>query len=272
MMVWVMNMQLQQLNEIFATDYNLDGVVSVRQSWTPESRYNRLEVPRRYHGFFLLTDCPAVFELPDGSRMQAGAGDVVLLAKGAHYALSLSVPEGKTAHPIIVNFRITDPEGKEISLGEQVTRLCRDDGSLLPLFNAAARLYQKGSPAGLKAKAFELADTLFPIMDADECCIAYINRHYTNRFSVPELAQRCAVSETVYRKRFRQLTGLSPVQYINRLKIEKACQMLRSDDISPSAISDFLNFYSLPYFYKVFRDYTGMTPNQYREQDGTKEN
>ena len=72
-------------------------------------------------------------------------------------------------------------------------------------------------------------------------------------------------------KRFRQLTGLSPVQYINRLKIEKACQMLRSDDISPSAISDFLNFYSLPYFYKVFRDHTGMTPNQYREQDGAKE-
>jgi two-component system response regulator YesN len=54
------------------------------------------------------------------------------------------------------------------------------------------------------------------------------------------------------------------VRYINRLKVEKACQMLQSGDISPSLISDFLNFYSLPYFYKVFKEYTGMTPHQYR--------
>ncbi|MBQ9973869.1 MAG: AraC family transcriptional regulator [Oscillospiraceae bacterium] len=246
----------------------MDGLVSVRQSWYADSRYNRLEVPRRFHGFFLLTDYPAVFELPDGGRMQATAGDVVLLPKGAHYALSLAVPDGKTAHPYIVNFRLSTPDGGEQLLGDRVLRLCRDEGALLPLFTEAAQLYKKAATAGLKAKVYQLFDTLFPIMQVDECCIAYINRHYTNRFSVPELAQRCAMSETVYRKRFRQLTGLSPVQYINRLKIEKACQMLRSDDISPGAISDFLNFYSLPYFYKVFRDYMGMTPNQYRDQDG----
>lgn len=264
-------MQLQQLNEIFATDFNLDGITSVKLEWSAEKRYNRLEVPRRIHGLFLPVDCPAVFDFPDGSSIQAGIGDVVLLAKGAYYALRLLTPEGKTGHSISVNFRITDPEGDELSLGEQVTRLCRDDGSLLPLFNAAARLYQKGSSAGLKAKVYELMDTLFPITDADECAIGYINRHYTNRFSVPELARRCAVSETVYRRRFRRLTGLSPVQYINRLKIEKACQLLDSDDISPGAVSEFLNFYSLPYFYKVFRDQTGMTPNKYREQQGAKE-
>ena len=260
-------MQLQQLNEIFTTDFNLDGITSVIIDWTWEKRYNRLEVPRRAHGFFLPVDYPAVFDFPDGTSLQAGVGDVVLLAKGARYTVRLLVPEGKHGRSAGVNFRITSPEGKELSLGEQILPLCRDDGTLLPLFNAAARLYQKGSPAGLKATVYELADTLFPIMETDECCIGYINRHYTNRFQVPELAQRCAVSETVYRKRFKQLTGLSPVQYINRLKVEKACQLLRSDDMSPGAISDFLNFYSLPYFYKVFRDHTGMTPNQYREQD-----
>ena len=236
-------MELQELNELFSGDFNLDGLVSVRQSWYADSRYNRLEVPRRFHGFFLLTDYPAVFELPDGGRMQATAGDVVLLPKGAHYALSLAVPDGKTAHPYIVNFRLSTPDGGEQLLGDRVLRLCRDEGALLPLFTEAAQLYKKAATAGLKAKVYQLFDTLFPIMQVDECCIAYINRHYTNRFSVP-------------------------VQYINRLKIEKACQMLRSDDISPGAISDFLNFYSLPYFYKVFRDYMGMTPNQYRDQDG----
>jgi len=258
-------MDFQKFNEIFTADFNLNDLVSVRQSWITESRYNRMEIPRRFHGLFLITDYPALFELPDGSRMQANAGDVVLLPKGAHYALSLAVPEGKRAHPYIVNFRLSTPEGQELFLGSDVMRLYRDNGTLLPLFSAAAQLYKSSSPVGLKAKVYELFASLFPLTEADECCIAYINSHYTERFHVPKLAERCAMSETVYRKRFRQLTGQSPVQYINRLKIEKACQMLLSEDFSPGAISDFLNFYSLPYFYKVFRDYTGMTPNQYRD-------
>ena len=259
-------MELQRLNEIFTTDFNLNDLVSVRQSWNTESRYNRMETPRRFHGLFLITDYPAVFELPGGGRMQVNTGEVALLPKGAYYALSLAVPEGKAAHPFIVNFRLSTPEGEELFLGSDVMRLCRDNGALLPIFTAAAQLYKSSSPAGLKAKVYELIANLFPLMEADECCIAYINRHYTNRFHVPALARRCAMSETVYRKRFRQITGLSPVQYINRLKIEKACQMLRSGDMSSGAISEFLNFYSLPYFYKVFRDCSGMTPNQYRDQ------
>lgn len=259
-------MDLQRLNEIFTTDFNIDNVFAHRQSWNTVLRYNRLEVPRRVNGFFLLTDYPALFDLPDGSRIQANAGDVVLLPKGAYYALSLAVPPEKTAHPFIVNFRLSTPEGEELLLDSGVMRLCRDNGDLMPLFSAAAQLYKSASPAGLKAKTYELFASLFPLAESDECCIAYINRHYTDRFSVPVLAKRCAMSETVYRKRFKQLTGLSPVQYINRLKIEKACQMLCSDDISPKDISDFLNFYSLPYFYKVFKANTGLTPNQYRDQ------
>ena len=42
--------------------------------------------------------------------------------------------------------------------------------------------------------------------------------------------------------------------------------MLRSGDISPGQISDFLNFYSLPYFYKIFKEHTGLTPHEYRDR------
>ena len=55
-------------------------------------------------------------------------------------------------------------------------------------------------------------------------------------------------------------------QYINNLKIDKTRQMLHdSDDISIQEICEILNFYSLPYFYKVFKEHTGMTPMKYRQ-------
>ena len=239
-------MTFDRLNEVFTSDFNLDNIVAAQQSWNSGAKFSRLDRPRRSHGLFLLTDYPALYELTDGTYFRANPGDVLLLPKGARYVTTFESPEGKLSHPLMINFRLTDTGGQEVPLGDRVLRLCRDNGALHPLFAATAQLYLSAAPVKLKAKVFSLFGNLFPIADTDECCIAYIGRHYTDKLSIPELARRCAVSETVYRKRFRQLTGVSPVQYINGLKIEKACQMLKSGDISPGQISDFLNFYSLP--------------------------
>ena len=258
-------MDIQELNDNFTTDFNIDGITSVRQNWNKDTRYNRMEVPRSRHGLLLLTDYSANFELPDGVVLHCNPGDIIFLSKGARYLLSFDVPEEDMTHPLLINFRLLSDEGNEVEFESGIVRLGRSNSGLLSLFTTAAQLYKGASTAMLKAKVYELLGNLFPIQETDECCLAYISRHYTDRFHVPQLAKRCAMSETAYRKRFRQLTGLSPVQYINRLKIEKACQMLQSGDISPNDISEFLNFYSLPYFYKVFKDITGQTPHQYRD-------
>jgi AraC-like DNA-binding protein len=261
----VIYVDFQEFNRIFISDFNIDSVTAMRQNWTADTRYNRLEVPRRRYGLLLLTDYPAEFLLPDGTVLRGQPGDLIMLSKGAHYLLTFSVPKGATTHPLLINFHLLGDQGQELELKPGVARLCRDDGSLLQMFRAAAQLYKNASPARLKAKVYELLSSLFPFAGTDECCIDYINQHYTQQFSIPALAKRCGLCETTYRKRFKELTGLSPVQYINRLKIEKACQLILTDDLSMQDISDFLHFYSLPYFYKVFRDVTGLTPMQYRQ-------
>ncbi len=262
-------MEFQEFNRIFISDFNIDNVTAMRQNWTADTRFNRMEVPRHRYGLLLLTDYPAHFLRPDGTVLRGQPGDLIMLSKNACYLLTFPVPKGAATHPLLINFRLLTEQGQEPEPETGVARLCRDDGSLLQMFRAAAQFYRNASPARLKAKVYELLDSLFPFAGTDECCIDYINQHYTRQFSIPALAQRCALCETTYRKRFKELTGLSPVQYINRLKIEKACQLILSDDLSMQDISDFLSFYSLPYFYKVFRDVTGLTPMQYR-QAGTQ--
>ena len=267
-MVWVIKMDIMQLNGLFSSDFNLDNITSVRQNWNAETRYNRMEIPRHRNALLLLTDYPAVFQFSDNHTLRAKVGDIVLLPKGARYMLRFLVPEGHHTHPIVVNFRLTDTDGNELEVDTGVIRLCTDDGTFAVLFQSSAQLYRSASPVLLKAKIYELFGNLFPISERDECCIGYINQHYTEKFSIPNLAQRCALSEGAYRKRFKMITGLSPIQYINKLKIEKACQLILTGDISMQEISDFLNFYNLPYFYKIFKDYMGITPIQYREQMG----
>lgn len=256
-------MNFQKINEIFTADFNIDGINCPRRNWNESTRYNHLTAPKPRTGIMMLTDYPALFRFPDGSTVQYNPGDVLLLPQGARYALRFLVPPGKQTHPIVVHFRITLPQGEPVQFGENVDCLCHDNGTLQPIFSDLVQLYKTGTPAALKAKLFALFDRLFPLQEADPCCIGYINRHYAGHFSIPLLAKRCGMSESAYRKRFRELTECSPVQYINRLKIGKACQMLLDGDMRLQDISDFLNFYSLPYFYKVFRDVTGMTPKEY---------
>lgn len=256
-------MDFQEFNQIFTTDFNIDGIACPYRTWDADTRYNYLDSPRRRHGLMLLTDYPALFEFPDGRTVERNVGDLLLLPKGARYSVRFLVPPHAETHPVVLNFRLSTASGTEVTVNSNVVRLCRDDGTLQPLFSATVHLYKSGTPSLLKAKVYELFGQIFPVEETDQCGIGYINRHYTRRFSIPELARRCAVSESVYRKQFKELTGTSPIQYINRLKIEKACQMLQSDDMRPHEISDFLNFYSVPYFYKVFKDFTGMTPQEY---------
>ncbi len=259
-------MKLKAYNELFLSDFNIDSIMSVHQYWLHNERFNFLSEGRRIHGLLLLTDAPAPVEYPSGEVVRYAAGNLLFVPKGARYAISFPT----AAHPVLINFRLTRADGAEVWPDSGVYRLCRDDGSLLPLFSRAAQFYKNAQTARLKATVYELLDTLFPVAEEDECGLAYIGRHYTDRFSVPQLAARCALSETAYRKRFRQITGLSPVQYVNRLKVEKACQMLRSGDVGPRVISEFLGFYSVPYFYKVFGDITGQTPLAYRAAAGEK--
>ena len=61
----------------------------------------------------------------------------------------------------------------------------------------------------------------------------------------------------------REQVGMSPVHYINAVKIERACRMLRSSDMTVSGVCEFLGFYDVAYFHKVFKKYTGATPGEY---------
>ena len=256
-------MDIQLLNRIFNEEFNIDSIIALKQN-RGKSTHSWLRSGRHINALFLITDYPANYEPMGGEAFKAEVGDLILVTKGARYTVDFPVPEGKRTHPLMVDFRLTNAAGEEIILPEGVFKLMKDDGSLLPLFSAAAQLYKNSRKALLKAKVFEIIGNIFPIEPYDECAIGFIKRHYTHSFSVPSLAEKCGMSETAYRKRFKEITGTSPIRYINRLKIEKACELIANGEFSASDICEFLNFDSLSYFYRVFKDITGMTPNEFK--------
>ncbi|WOC27723.1 helix-turn-helix domain-containing protein [Pseudoalteromonas sp. N1230-9] len=84
-------------------------------------------------------------------------------------------------------------------------------------------------------------------------------------FTVKLLADECAVTERTLNRRFKHSLGLSPKQYINLVRIEKACWLLVHTDLSIIEISSQLQFVDESALRKAFVKQQGQSMNHYRQ-------
>lgn len=84
---------------------------------------------------------------------------------------------------------------------------------------------------------------------------------------IETVAQELHVSYAWFRKAFKNYTGISPKQYLLQLKIEKAKIMLSDNSKTIKEIAFELNFDSVPFFSKQFKEKTGRSPEKFRKSN-----
>ena len=99
--------------------------------------------------------------------------------------------------------------------------------------------------------------------------IDYMSAHLTESCRSESLASLINLSLPHFQRKLRMSTGFSPYDYLQRLKIAKAQELLADSEMSITDISHFLGYSSSQHFSGVFKQYTGQTPSVFRRQ--TKE-
>lgn len=94
----------------------------------------------------------------------------------------------------------------------------------------------------------------------------YIENHLGKELSRSLLAKKVYLSEDYVSKLFKATTGMSIPSYIAARRIEKAKDYLAHSGLPVSQIALEVGYSNFSYFSKSFRDLTGMTPNEYRNQ------
>lgn len=94
--------------------------------------------------------------------------------------------------------------------------------------------------------------------------IAYIHNHYKERLSVKDMATRAYCSKSYFSKSFKELTGLCFSDYLQKIRVEHACEMLCNTDMTVADIAEQSGFNDLKFFYTVFKKITLVTPAEYR--------
>ncbi|HEU5110119.1 MAG TPA: response regulator transcription factor, partial [Micromonosporaceae bacterium] len=95
--------------------------------------------------------------------------------------------------------------------------------------------------------------------------LAYLHQHYHHQITRRQVAKAAGMSEDYLSRLFHRELGLSPWDYLNRLRIEQAKERLREGDESIQVVARRVGFHDRAYFSRIFRKLTGMPPQVYRE-------
>ena len=93
--------------------------------------------------------------------------------------------------------------------------------------------------------------------------LEWIEDHYTERITLSDLSRASGLNEKYLCRFFKSYTSNSPIDYINRLRIEKAANDLRHLSVTEAAYAN--GFNDSAYFSKIFSRVMGMSPRQYQK-------
>lgn len=100
---------------------------------------------------------------------------------------------------------------------------------------------------------------LLPVLD-------WIDRHLSSsEITVGDMADQIYLSETHFRRLFHKVFGASPVQFVRKRRIERACVLLRSTDSPIKQIANECGFAEEAFFSRVFHRLVGNSPAAYRK-------
>ena len=96
----------------------------------------------------------------------------------------------------------------------------------------------------------------------------YINAHLSEPLTVEILARQVNLSSSAFSRRFRELTGTSPYQFVKETRLERARELLLERRLRVTDISVAVGYASMSHFTKEFRVRFGTTPREYADADG----
>jgi len=95
---------------------------------------------------------------------------------------------------------------------------------------------------------------------------AWIGKHFSVANPIEEMIKRAGLAERTFKRRFTAATGLSPIAYVQRLRIEDAKRRLERTETAVDEIGWQVGYEEPAFFRRLFKRVTGLPPGSYRRR------
>lgn len=259
----IFKIELSEYNELASRTF---GVYS--HTVEPPAYYHCPAGSRFYCRLFYVVSGETIFDRGLETELTAAAGTIVFLPSDVDY-VSEWIPgvEG-----LYINFTFM-PNDFYLTLPNRMCIAAFDgDGSYLEIFSQALHTWNAGAP-GYKlevlSELYKILHKLFVDSTATQIKnsyrniykgILYIENHYLEEIDVRDVAQMCHLSESRFRKYFKEYKKMSPITYRNFLRIKRAKELLESGEYNVTEAAAAVNVPDVCYFYRLFQKFYQVAP------------
>lgn len=257
------------------TDFHINEPMAKTHSWKPRGDvYNAIGKPKISHTFLWFKNCSGIITDKDGNAQKVRQNQLTYMAKGTEYKINFLETGKEAFDTIVIHFQWTDSRGNDIAPTLQPTVcLSHVDPVLAASLEALAEEYRKNIVCIPLVKS-----TLYQLIAL--VCQKQKTKSTSGRFrcisrgielmeqdsnlSISEIAALCGVSDCYFRRLFQEYSGMSPMLYRQNHRIERAKQLLRSDEnYTVGEIAQELHYSDIYHFSKAFKKVCGVSPTQY---------
>lgn len=256
------------MNMLEDRNITVTRIIKACRSQNPRDYNESYTHTRMYHGLILRLNGNTVYGFNERSYT-SHPGDLIVIPKGIKYTLT----ERNGGDCLIVNFDTLGEYDREVVFLHPKNTSQYDE-----LFRRAIRLEGETDICGEKSVLYELLSKTMKISEDIygtaamkkklEPALRFFDSVFTDPcadISVEQLAKRCKMSETYFRKLFRAVYGMTPGKFFMTRRLDRAKAALNSGlrvcDAAAAA-----GFDDPSYFVKVFRRETGVTPGKYQRE------
>ena len=132
-------------------------------------------------------------------------------------------------------------------------------GILASLLVEIARLNRRSEEERVEEEKGKFTNMITRVQD-------FVSYHYMEDIKVEDLAQSCHISETHFRRVFTSYMKMSPLEYINTVRINTACELLETTDAPVADVAHKCGFTTNSTFNRNFKHLMGVTPLEWRKR------
>lgn len=272
-------MKVISFEKLYNTEFYITQPIANVQYWAPRGNvYSAIGKPKISHTLLWFKNCGATITSKDGAVLEVAQNQMTYMAKGLEYKVEFHGTNRDKEDTVVVHFQMTDSCGEDIApvlkpiicikdvdpaLAANLDLLCeefRKNIVCIPevvsiIYQLMATVCQKQKRRATKKK-FSCIRNGIDLLEQD------------SDLSIAEIAEQCGVSECYFRRLFQEYSGESPMNFRQKHRIEKAKQLLLSDEnYTIGEIAEMLKFSDIYHFSKTFKKLCGMSPNKFLQSE-----
>ncbi len=268
-------MQHIPFEKLYNSEFVISEPMAKKQIWSNRGNlYTAIGKPKISHTLLWFKNSSAIITDKSGEVLDVAQNQLVYMAKGTEYKVEFKDTNHNKEDTIVIHFQMTTPHGEDIMPVKKpiicIKNLSVDFGILI---DKMAEEFENNIVC-----LPELKSSIYKLLA--EICQKQKHKSTRNKFTciregiklleqnsdmkIADISKLCGVSECYFRRLFKEYSGESPMDFRQHYRIEKAKQLLLSDEsFNIGEIAEELNFTDIYHFSKTFKQYSGVSPKQF---------